>query len=156
MPGNPSISVTNPFMNMLATENLEPIVTIRGDDCIVRVVINRPETRNALSLAALDCLRDTFIKLHSDKSLKCVILTGAGDRSFAAGGDLKELASFKSNEQAAQVSTTGRQALDAIRQCPAPVYAAINGHALGGGAELAMACDYRIAKALNRSPSLGT
>ena len=132
---------------MQNTDNQAPILTTIGADGVVSVVINRPQQRNALSLEALDCLRDTFVTLHSDGNMKCVILTGAGDRSFAAGGDLKELASFRTEEQAAQVSRTGRRALDAIRQCPAPVYAAINGHALGGGAELAMACDFRFAHA---------
>lgn len=124
-----------------------PILFVRGDDGVAIVTINRPAAMNALSLAALDLLRESFLALHEDKTLKCVILTGAGNRSFAAGGDLKELDRFRSGKQAAQVSTTGRAALDAIRHCPAPVYAAINGHALGGGAELAMACDFRIASA---------
>jgi enoyl-CoA hydratase len=135
------------FLDMQNTDKDKPIVSSIGEDGVATVVINRPEQRNALSLEALDCLRDVFVKLHDNGSLKCVILTGAGDRSFAAGGDLKELASFRSDEQAAQVSRTGRHALDAIRHCPAPVYAAINGHALGGGAELAMACDFRFAHA---------
>jgi len=119
----------------------------RGDDGVVTVTINRPEQRNALSLNALGQLRESFLELHNDPSLKCVILTGAGDRSFAAGGDLKELASYRTRKEAALVSRSGRDALNAIRQCPAPVYAAINGHALGGGAELAMACDFRFAHA---------
>ncbi len=132
---------------MKSPTNHDAIVTRIDDDGVVIVTINRPQARNALSLAALDRLRDTFIALQGNQFMKCVILTGAGDRSFAAGGDLKELASFRSAEQAAQVSSMGRRALDAIRHCPAPVYAAINGHALGGGAELAMACDFRIASA---------
>ena len=125
----------------------KPILVSTDDGGVTVVTIHRPQAMNALSLAALDSLRETFLALHNDKELKCVILTGAGQRSFAAGGDLKELDSFRSKKQAAQVSTTGRRALDAIRHCPAPVYAAINGHALGGGAELAMACDFRIASA---------
>jgi enoyl-CoA hydratase len=98
-------------------------------------------------LQALDGLARAFEALCGEPGLKCVIVTGAGDRCFAAGGDLKELANYRSREQAAQVSRTGRRALDAIRGCPLPVYAAINGHALGGGAELALACDFRISQA---------
>jgi len=125
----------------------ETILIARGDDGVVRVTINRPEQRNALSLDALECLRKIFTTFDADRDLKCAILTGAGNRSFAAGGDLKELAGFRSTDEAAQVSRIGRQALDAVRHCPVPVYAAINGHALGGGAELAMACDFRFASA---------
>ena len=123
----------------------ETVLTNDDGDGIVRVVINRPEQRNALSLTTLEGLRAAFVAFHNAIHVKCVILTGAGERSFAAGGDLKELASYRSAEQAAQVSRQGRAALDAIRNCPVPVYAAINGHALGGGAELAVACDFRIA-----------
>jgi enoyl-CoA hydratase len=123
----------------------ETILLARGNDGVARVTINRPEQRNALSLDALECLRKVFAGFQGDTELKCAILSGAGDRSFAAGGDLQELAAYRSAAEAAQVSRVGRQALDAVRECPVPVYAAINGHALGGGAELAMACDFRIA-----------
>jgi enoyl-CoA hydratase/carnithine racemase len=133
-------------------QNPDPVSLVKGDDAIARILINRPEQRNALSLEALRCLRNIFEGLHADRGLKCAILTGAGDRSFAAGGDLKELAHYRTDEQAAEVSQCGRRALDAIRHSPVPVYAAINGHALGGGAELAVACDFRIAKA---SASIG-
>lgn len=124
----------------------EAVLVSRNEDA-VRIEINRPEQRNALSLGTLEMLRRAFVGLRVDGTLKYVILTGAGTRCFAAGGDLKELASFRSAEQAAHVSRAGRVALDAIRQCDVPVYAAINGHALGGGAELALACDFRIARA---------
>jgi enoyl-CoA hydratase len=124
----------------------EPLLIVKSENGTTVISINRPERRNALSLDTLDSLRSTFETLSRDPELKCVILTGAGERSFAAGGDLKELASYRSNEEAARVAGVGRAALDAIRQCPAPVYAAINGHALGGGAELAMACDFRLGK----------
>jgi enoyl-CoA hydratase len=124
-----------------------PITIESSGDGIVKVEINRPEQRNALSLEAMADLTSAFEALRSEPTLKCAIVTGAGDRSFAAGGDLKQLLHYRTGAQATHVSRTGRRALDAIRACPAPVYAAINGHALGGGAELALACDFRIAKA---------
>lgn len=117
----------------------------RGTD-VLRVTINRPEKRNALSLALLDDIGNAFTE-HRDAALKCAVLTGAGDRCFAAGGDLKELDAIRTVEDTRAMSERGHQALDAIRHFPVPVIGAINGLALGGGAELAMACDIRVARA---------
>lgn len=113
-------------------------------DDVLRVTINRPEKRNALSLAMLDEL-GTIFREHSNTDVKCAVLTGAGDRCFAAGGDLQELNSIRTEEQTRSMSERGHNALDAIRYFPVPVIGALNGLALGGGAELAMACDIRIA-----------
>ena len=119
------------------------VVEQRGDR--LQVVINRPDQRNALSLELLDRLAGEFDRYAADTSLKCAVLTASGDRCFAAGGDLKELDAVRSEADTLAMSRRGRAALDAIRNFPVPVLAALNGHALGGGAELAMACDLRIA-----------
>lgn len=111
----------------------------------LRVVINRPEKRNALSLELLDHIGAAFADHANDPSLKCAVLTASGDRCFAAGGDLRELAAIRSAEDTLAMSRRVRQSLDRIRQFPVPVVAVLNGPALGGGAELAMACDLRIA-----------
>lgn len=113
----------------------------------LHVTINRPERRNALSLELLDHLGATFARHAADPSLKCAVLSATGDRCFAAGGDLKELAAVRSEADTLAMARRARAALDAVRCFPVPVLAALNGHALGGGAELAMACDLRVATA---------
>ena len=111
----------------------------------LQVTINRPDQRNALSLPLLDRLGEVFTSFAPNPALKCAVLTAAGDRCFAAGGDLKELAAVQGEADALAMSRRARAALDAVRRFPVPVLAALNGHALGGGAELAMACDLRVA-----------
>ncbi|MFQ5755405.1 MAG: enoyl-CoA hydratase/isomerase family protein [Acidiferrobacterales bacterium] len=113
-------------------------------DGVLRVTINRPEKRNALSRAVLDELRETFTTATDDTHLLIAVLRGAGDKSFAAGGDLRDLSSVRTRRQIAEMTAEARAALDAIRCFPLPVVAALNGDALGGGAELAVACDFRV------------
>lgn len=117
-------------------------VEVLGD--VLHVTINRPDKRNALNLDMLDSLAAAF-RDHRRVDLKCAVLTGAGDRAFAAGGDLRELESLRSTSEARVLAERGQAALDEIRYFPVPVIGALNGVALGGGAELAMACDLRIA-----------
>ena len=126
------------------TEATELLVDIRDD--VLYLTINRPEKRNALSMALLKDL-GAMLREHRSTNLKCVVLGGAGDRCFAAGGDLKELNAVRTKIDARVMSETGHDALDEVRYFPVPVIGAINGLALGGGAELAMACDIRIAAA---------
>jgi len=113
-------------------------------DELLTVTINRPEKRNALSRVVLEELRDTFTKFASHDTLRVAVLRGAGDKSFAAGGDLRDLATIRTRDGAATMATQTKVALDAIRNFPVPVVAALNGDALGGGAELASACDFRV------------
>jgi enoyl-CoA hydratase len=116
-------------------------------DSVLTLTVNRPDKRNALSLALLDDLAATLAAHRNEPGLRAVVITAAGDRCFAAGGDLKELEAVRSEAEAAAMSRRGRAALDAVREFPLPVIGAINGLALGGGAELAMACDARVASA---------
>lgn len=115
-------------------------------DGVLRVTVNRPEKRNPLSRAVLARLREVF-EAHRDEELSLALLTGAGERSFAAGGDLRDLEQVRTPGQARELFDLGNGALQAIRSFPVPVVAALNGVALGGGAELAAACDVRIAAA---------
>ena len=114
-------------------------------DQVLHLTINRPEKRNALNLRLLDEIGDAFAAHAEHPEIKLALLTGAGEKAFAAGGDLKELNTVRSEEDSFAMSRRGRRALDQIRYFPLPVVAAINGLALGGGAELCLACDLRIA-----------
>ncbi len=120
------------------------LIRATADDGVLRVTINRPEKRNALSREVLAGLRSTFESWAADETLKVAVLRGAGDKSFAAGGDLKELAEVRSRDAAEAMADNAKAALDAVRHFPVPVVAAVNGDALGGGAELALACDFRV------------
>lgn len=120
-------------------------ILIERSGTVLRVTVSRPEVRNALSRATLAALEAAFGDHAADPELRLCIVTGAGDRSFAAGGDLKELADARSLEDGRRMAETGKAALEALRRLPFPTLAVLNGDALGGGAELALACDFRIA-----------
>lgn len=119
-------------------------LVIERDGRVAVLTINRPHVLNALNAATLDELRGAALDLQGDDSVRAIIITGAGDKSFVAGADINELA--------AQTPTSGREhglagqhVFDLIENLGKPVIAAINGFALGGGCELAMACTLRLA-----------
>jgi enoyl-CoA hydratase len=122
-------------------------IIIESSGGVLRVTVNRPDKRNALSGEVLRSLAAAFVANGDDQSLRVAILRGAGEQCFAAGGDLRELASITTLEGAAEMARDAKASLEAIRQFPLPVVAALNGDAMGGGAELAVACDFRIAAA---------
>ena len=125
--------------------NAEVLASVESS--LLRVTINRPEKRNPLSRAVLARLQEVFESQRGNDALVLAVLSGAGDRSFAAGGDLRDLEQVRTPEQARALYDLGHGAFQAIRTFPVPVVAALNGLALGGGAELAVACDVRIAAA---------
>jgi enoyl-CoA hydratase/carnithine racemase len=113
-------------------------------DAIAYVTINRPKVLNALNTPTWKDLRTAFEDARDDTSIRGVILTGAGDKAFIAGADIGELAHVTAFE-AEQSSRFGQEVLDLIENIGKPVIAAVNGFALGGGCETAMACTIRIA-----------
>ncbi|MDP6951209.1 MAG: enoyl-CoA hydratase/isomerase family protein [Alphaproteobacteria bacterium] len=121
----------------------EMVVSEVRDD-VLHVTVQRPEKHNALSGAVLARLREVFSEAAEDDTLKTAVLRGAGEKSFAAGGDLRELDAVRSEAETRAMTAGSRAALDAIRRFPVPVLAALNGDARGGGAELAVACDFRL------------
>jgi enoyl-CoA hydratase len=114
-------------------------------DRVLYATLNRPEKHNALSLALLADLRALFEEHAGDDSLLAAVLTGTGDKTFAAGGDLRELAALRSEAEAEQMARDAKATLNAIRDFPVPVIAALNGNTFGGAAELSVACDFRVA-----------
>jgi enoyl-CoA hydratase len=108
------------------------------------VTLNRPAVLNALNMATLRELDCAFTGLGDDDTVKVVILTGAGEKAFVAGADIKELAELTPVAGKAYAAA-GQRVLDKIEQLGKPVVAAVNGYALGGGCELAMACTFRLA-----------
>jgi enoyl-CoA hydratase/carnithine racemase len=108
------------------------------------LTIQRPQRLNALDARTLDELRDAFLSFQHDADIRCLILTGAGEKAFVAGADINELA--QDTPQAARTrALAGQGVFDLIEGLGKPVIAAVNGFALGGGCELAMACTLRIA-----------
>lgn len=114
------------------------------DNNIFTIIINRPEKLNALNQRVLDELDDAMEKVYNDNKIKGVIITGAGEKAFVAGADISEFISVKDDE-GALLSQKGQTIFFKIENCPKPVIAAVNGFALGGGCELAMACHFRLA-----------
>ena len=123
-----------PFDNLL----------LERDGAIAIITINRPHVLNALNSATLDELRRLVCDLQRDDTVRVVILTGAGEKSFVAGADINELAA-QTPVSGREHALAGQQVFDLIENLGKPVIAAINGYALGGGCELAMACTLRLA-----------
>jgi enoyl-CoA hydratase len=120
-------------------------ILLERDGAVATVTLNRPNVLNALNLRMLDELWETFAQLDGDEGLRAVILTGAGPKAFAAGADIGELNALSTARAAEAQARKGQALTSAIEALRVPVIAAVNGFALGGGCELAMACDMRLA-----------
>jgi len=114
------------------------------DAGIATIIINRPKALNALNRKVFEELHSLLQGIERDDDVKVVIVTGQGDKAFIAGTDIREMENLSCNE-ARNFAEKARKAIDKIEALKKPVIAAINGFALGGGCELAMACDLRVA-----------
>lgn len=122
----------------------ESVLTEIKNNVLV-ITINRPDKLNALNKATIEELHDALVEAENQKEIRAVIITGSGNKAFVAGADIAEFANF-SVEQGKQLSSTGHfKIFNFIENYSKPVIAAVNGFALGGGLELALACHIRIA-----------
>lgn len=122
----------------------ENILT-ENNDGILQITIDRPKKLNALNRETIEELHQAFAEAKEDETVKVVILTGSGEKAFVAGADISEFADF-SAEEGRELAAEGQAKLfDFVANFPKPVIAAINGFALGGGLELAMATHFRVA-----------
>jgi enoyl-CoA hydratase len=110
-------------------------------DGIVTITFNRPKSLNALNGALLGELSQALDEISADEDIRVLVLTGAGDKSFVAGADITELATFNSLS-AKSFAQKGHRIIHKLQQFPIAVIAAVNGFALGGGTEIAIACDF--------------
>ena len=119
-------------------------IDVEISDGVALVTMNRQEALNAFTPEQLNRLGDAFFDLSQNAAVRAVILTGAGERAFAAGADIKAMARMSPAEGLA-FARQGQAVANAIERMPQPVIAAVNGYAFGGGCELAIACDIRLA-----------
>lgn len=122
----------------------EPLVKVEKIESFYLLTIQRPEALNALNKGVFDALENFFIEKNQDYSVKGVVITGSGAKAFVAGADIKEFSALN-EEQGAALSRRGQEIFFLIERFHAPVVAAVNGFALGGGCELAMSCHIRVA-----------
>ena len=118
------------------------MVDLEVDDGLAVLTIDRPHARNAI---ALDTMEQLEKALDAAAGARALVIKGAGDRAFVSGGDLKELSTLRTEEDASAMAKRMRSICDQLASFPAPVIAALNGHAFGGGAEVAVAADIRVA-----------
>jgi enoyl-CoA hydratase len=120
------------------------MIRVEQHRAVATVYVDRPDAMNALDVATLTELRDRLAELRDDDEVRAVVLTGAGDRAFIAGADIKAMSAMDV-EGATTWGILGHEVSDLLENIPKPTIAAINGFALGGGCELAAACDIRYA-----------
>lgn len=123
--------------------NFQQIITEKTGNAGI-ITINRESKMNALNIALLQEIKQAVKQFEGDDTVRGIIITGSGEKAFAAGADISEFASFTAGE-ATKMAADGHEVMMTIERCTKPVIAAVNGFALGGGCELAMSCHIRIA-----------
>ena len=118
---------------------------IKIQDKIAWIKINREEKLNALNISMLEEIRENLIDLGKNKNVLVLVIIGSGDKAFVAGADIAEFSKYDKNKGLELAKKGQKNVLDLIENFPKPIIAAINGYALGGGLELAMACHMRVA-----------
>lgn len=124
--------------------SFETLLFETRENGIAIITINRPDKLNALNTKVLDELDSAISSAVNESSIRVILITGAGEKAFVAGADIKELSSLDKKD-GVKLSEKGQQIFQKIEDSPKPVLAIVNGYALGGGAELAMSCHIRIA-----------
>jgi enoyl-CoA hydratase/carnithine racemase len=127
------------------TPQILKAITRRKTGTVAHITISRPSKLNALNTPLLTSLHSTLNSISANKDLLAVILTGAGSKSFIGGADIAEMAALDSPSSARSFISMVSDACTAVRECPVPVIARVNGYALGAGLELAASCDFRVA-----------
>jgi len=119
-------------------------INVRNEQTTTWITLDRPDKLNAINATMLQELSEALDTTEKDTNARCVIITGKGEKAFSAGADITELRKL-TQETAAELSRKGQQVFSQVETLSKPVVAAINGYALGGGLELALACDFRLA-----------
>ncbi|WP_172652749.1 enoyl-CoA hydratase/isomerase family protein [Rhodococcus opacus] len=127
------------------------VLTVERGGAVTTLTINRPDAFNALNTEVIGALREAIADAEADPAVRAVVLTGSGEKAFSAGADLKELAAMGA-DRARDVMTSGQRIFRTVQRTPLPIIAAVNGVALGGGFELALASTFPV---LSTKASLG-
>ena len=135
-------------MNAPTTTNEDLLYSVT--DGIARITFNRPQARNALTFAMYERMAEICTEINADRSIKALILTGAGDKAFASGTDISQFRAFKTSEDALNYESRIDRVLGTLEMVRVPVIAAIAGACTGGGAGIAACCDLRIATEATR------
>ena len=139
------MNVTEEVQSVVSTQEDEVLYELRGK--AAWITINRPERRNAMAVSTVQQLTQAFLRAGEDPDVWGVVITGAGDKAFCAGGDLKEMDDIARSGKQIHVPMTGlyRNLFEVMMETYKPVIAAVNGHAIAGGCEIVLSADVRIA-----------